>query len=250
MGPQYQFIQGLFSKGLWVITTVRWNAFHSAPQEAHRSISMAPFTFNAQPLMWAPCFSYPDTSDRSHNSPCGFMTVTWPCPWRSRSTTHMSTMGPRLVKVSITPTYEPWSLLSTLSCRRNGARKLRIIVKWFPQRFNRSCKQNKTADWQQSDDSRLFPYTTSFIPDKKVLLFRGKFCFADAPVPRAEQNFRKSVFYDIINANTSLTLLSGVGCNIFGSFWFPIKNTHSKQPTKRTIFFKGRGAGSCFMNVT
>lgn len=42
---------------------------------------------------------------------------TWPWPCLSRSTTHMSTMGPRLVNVSITVTYEPWSLLSTLSCK-------------------------------------------------------------------------------------------------------------------------------------
>lgn len=42
--------------------------------------------------------------------------LTWPCPCLSRSTTHMSTIGPRLVKVSITATYEPWSLLSTFSC--------------------------------------------------------------------------------------------------------------------------------------
>ncbi len=43
--------------------------------------------------------------------------LTWPCPCLSRSTTHMSTMGPRLVKVSITATNEPWSLLSTFSCK-------------------------------------------------------------------------------------------------------------------------------------
>lgn len=175
------------------------------------------------------------------------MTVTWPWPWRSRSTTHMSTMGPRLVKVSITPTYEPWSLLSTLSCRETVPEN--YILKGFPEHFKRPCKQNNTADWQRSDDSRLFPYATRFVRNKKGPAFRGKFSLAIAPFPWAEQNFWKSAFYDIINANTSLTLQSGVGCNISGSFWFPIQKSLILN-NQKNIFFLRQRAGSCFINVT
>lgn len=67
------------------------------------------------------------------------LVITWPWPCLSRSTTHMSTMGPRLVNVSITATYEPWSLLSTLSCKETnrtlftnqGGRILHIILYGF-----------------------------------------------------------------------------------------------------------------------
>lgn len=56
-------------------------------------------------------------------------------------------MGPRLVNVSITATYEPWSLLSTLSCKK--LKKTTLFINQEGKILNIACMNLFNYEWNE-----------------------------------------------------------------------------------------------------
>lgn len=146
MGPQYHFIQGTVRRGF---VSNRHGVLEFSSCGAHRSVSMAPFAFNVQPLSTTLCFQ-----PRNIGSwPLFFYFVSrrlpGPGPGAPGPPHTCPRWGPDWWRSPSLPRMSPGRC-----CPRWAAEKRwkKITQHGFLQRFERPCKQNRTADWQQSDE--------------------------------------------------------------------------------------------------
>lgn len=143
MGPQYHFIQGTVRRGF----VSNRHALPTAPTVPSQWLLSPSMCNRYRPR----CVSSPEISDRGHVFFFFFISqrLPGPGPGAPGPPHTCPRWGPDWWRSPSLPRMSPGRC-----CPRWAAEKRwkKITQHGFLQRFERPCKQNSTADWQQSDE--------------------------------------------------------------------------------------------------